>query len=77
LVATFVLQLIAAIRLVDEPHDDGQVRTIAVLVVVCFLIGIARAWELIGGPSIGLGREIGARSASDDAEVVAEPRGGP
>src|ERR1700759_2591518 len=68
LVATFVLQLIAGIRLIDAPNDSGQVRTIAVLVVVCFLIGVARAWELIGGPSIGLGREIGARLRPDNVD---------
>jgi hypothetical protein len=36
------------------------VNTIAALVVICFLIGIARAWELIGGPSFGFSREVAA-----------------
>jgi hypothetical protein len=30
------------------------------MVVICFLIGIARAWELIGGPSIGITHEVTA-----------------
>jgi len=55
LAATFVLQLLAGVDVIADPTDAGTMRMIAVLVVVCFLVGIARAWELIGGPSIGIG----------------------
>jgi hypothetical protein len=60
LAGTFVVQLIEAVNVITQPGDSGAVSTIAVLVVVCFLIGIARSWELIGGPSIGIGHEVGA-----------------
>ncbi len=33
-------------------------NTIAILVVFCFLIAISRAWELIGGPEIGIAPEV-------------------
>ena len=48
----FVLQLWYGLRLLDDDADVGALRGVCVLVVVCFLIGIARAWELVGGPSL-------------------------
>ncbi len=46
--------------MIADPGNSGDVNTIAILVVCCFFIGIARAWELIGGPSIGITREVTA-----------------
>jgi hypothetical protein len=81
LTATFVLQLLAGLGAASDSHDVGSVRTIAILVIVCFLIGIARAWELIGGPSIGLGRELAAiaraRVPADRTDAVGPERGQP
>ncbi|HEY1915414.1 MAG TPA: hypothetical protein VGH27_07540 [Streptosporangiaceae bacterium] len=60
LALVFASQLWQGIDLLGDPHDVGAVDTIAILVVICFLIGIARSWELIGGPSIGLRQEVSA-----------------
>jgi len=60
LVLVFILQLVAGARVLGHPHETGPFRVIAVLVIACFLIGIARSWELIGGPSIGIGHEVRA-----------------
>jgi hypothetical protein len=60
LAVTFVLQLIEGLDINAHPGDSGAVNTIAILAVVCFLIGIARAWELVGGPSIGIAHEVTA-----------------
>jgi hypothetical protein len=78
LATVFVIQLVNGIQIVSRPAETGAANTIAVLVVICFLIGIARSWELIGGPSIGIAAEVLARvharqSAGHDAR---DGRGG-
>jgi hypothetical protein len=61
LVITFGLEFVYALQTIWHPHHStGSIRGIAVLVIVCFLIGISRSWELIGGPSIHLRRELTA-----------------
>lgn len=58
LIAIFGLQLYYALRLISNADDVGAARGIAVLIIVCFFVGIARGWELVGGPSISLRREL-------------------
>jgi hypothetical protein len=58
LVVVFSLQLVYGVTVAVHPRDGGDVDTLAVLVFVCFIIGIARSWELIGGPTIRLHREV-------------------
>ncbi|MGZ6859740.1 MAG: hypothetical protein ACXVFX_21765 [Blastococcus sp.] len=60
LAVTFVIQLVESVLIVTSSSDPGAVDTIAILVIVCFLIGISRAWELIGGPSFGIAHEVTA-----------------
>jgi hypothetical protein len=54
LAIVYAVQLYAAIGLDRNRHNADDLETICILVVVCFLIGIARAWELVGGPTIDL-----------------------
>jgi hypothetical protein len=73
LVVLFTVQMVQGIVVIAKPDNASAVNTIAVLVVVCFLIGIARAWELIGGPSFSFTHELGSlvrdhQNGSDDPE---------
>jgi hypothetical protein len=76
LVAAFGLQVFFALRLISNAHDVGAARGIAVLIIVCFFIGIARAWELVGGPSIGISHELmaiaRARVRDQDTPIATE-----
>jgi hypothetical protein len=58
LVVVFGLELLYGVRLIADKGDLGALDGVAVLVIFCFLIGIARSWELIGGPSIGFFTEL-------------------
>jgi hypothetical protein len=54
----FVFQLYYAIELLRQSNNANAVQAIGFLVIICFIIGISRAWELIGGPSVGITHEI-------------------
>jgi hypothetical protein len=79
LIVIFVAQLVEGIEVIAHPGDSGAVNTIAILVAICFLIGIDRAWELIGGPSIGITQEVTAlvrdhkRSVDDRSDKAPPP----
>jgi hypothetical protein len=70
LAATLVIQLIQGVDVLAQPRDTNAVQTIAALVVVCALIGIARSWELIGGPEIALWREFTALARRPEPDEV-------
>jgi hypothetical protein len=57
LLIVFGLQLQTGLTMGNHAGEGG-VNEVAVLVVVSFLIGISRAWELIGAPNIGIGSEL-------------------
>ncbi|HEX3714984.1 MAG TPA: hypothetical protein VHV09_19475 [Trebonia sp.] len=58
LAVIFIYELTSGLDVVADPNDSGSVNTLAVLVICCFLVGIGRSWELIGGPSFGFGHEL-------------------
>jgi hypothetical protein len=58
LIAIFGFQLVNGLELTTKPHDADGISTIAILVIFCFLVGIYRSWDLIGGPSFGVRREV-------------------
>jgi hypothetical protein len=60
MLVTFGFQVESGVRLIAHHHDPGAAETLAILVIVCFMLGIYRSWELIGGPEIGFGHELAA-----------------
>jgi hypothetical protein len=54
LVPLYGYQLISAVALLDKPGDTDALQAEAIVVVICFLVGIGRAWELLGGRRTGI-----------------------
>jgi hypothetical protein len=58
MLVVFAFQVVNGVRLLSNEHNHGAADTLAVLVIACFMLGIYRSWELIGGPEIGFGHEL-------------------
>ncbi|MFZ0385979.1 MAG: hypothetical protein WAL22_09970 [Solirubrobacteraceae bacterium] len=58
LIVVLVFQLRSGTTLIRHHHNHNAFQAISILVVSCFVIGISRSWELIGGPAIGLTHEL-------------------
>ena len=69
----FAWQMETAIRLWIHPRDRHLVGELAVVVVISFTYGIARAWELIGGPQVGVVTEMGRLLHSTPTDAEAAP----
>jgi hypothetical protein len=50
LAVVFGFQIDSAAQLLSDEHDSGPIETVAFLVIISYIIGISRAWEMIGGP---------------------------
>ena len=66
----FAYAAVVGFELAHRPGDEGLEQTLCVLIVVLFLIGIARAWQLIGARDASLvgevARTIGSRRGPTD-----------
>ena len=73
-VGLFAYQVVIGILLHHATHGRPDVTTLAVLTIVLFLVGIARAWQLIGARDTSLLAEVGATLRSRTQDPAA---GGP
>jgi hypothetical protein len=62
----FAYEAVVGVQLALDQRAHGYVSTLAVLTIVLFLVGIARAWQLIGARDSGLFREMLATFRAHD-----------
>jgi hypothetical protein len=74
LAVMFVIQLAEGVAITGSAGNTGAVDVIAILVIVCFLIGIARSWELVGGPSFGIAHEVTSLVRGHQSEPADEDK---
>jgi hypothetical protein len=58
-VGTYVYQFVVGVMLVVNPHDSGQVFTMAYLVIASFAVALSRAWGLLEGRHLRRGQPAG------------------
>jgi hypothetical protein len=59
LLVVFGLQIVFGVVLIIRPHDVGALANVGYVLVASLLIGIGRAWELVGEWNTGLFSSVG------------------
>jgi uncharacterized protein involved in response to NO len=82
LAVAFLYQIFEGLAVTGNPDNTGAMNSIAVIVVVCFLVGIQRSWELIGAPSIAITHEVSelvrhGRTGTEPQDVAERDGAGP
>ncbi|MGH9129187.1 MAG: hypothetical protein ACRDY2_09525 [Acidimicrobiales bacterium] len=80
IVATFGFELAAGIDLLLHPRSQSSIELVSNLLVVSLLIGVARAWELVGRRDTGIisslavlaGRDLVDRSHMSEGALAEE-----
>ncbi len=65
-----------AVQVIRQPHDTGYVYGLAYLLVGTYVLGVGRAWELLGARDEGLLSLLGVRRGRRDDAPVVPPGGG-
>ncbi len=77
LLLVFGFQIFFGIELVTDPHHGGTLANIGDVLIASLLIGIARAWELVGDWDTGvvssIGRLIGHQPRSSSTTELGGP----
>lgn len=82
LLVAFGFELYEGIVLIDHPHRRGALEMVGYLLIASLLIGITRAWELVGDWDAGIVSSIallvGRKSAlTDQGGAATDPDGQP
>ncbi len=76
LVVVFGLQIVFGVQLIIHPHHTGPLDDLGYVLVASLLVGVGRAWELVGDWDTGLftsiGVLIGRHQQAAPAEVSEE-----
>ena len=65
LLTTFAFELGVGVELIRNPHSSGAAEVLGNLLVALLIIGIARAWELVGDRDTGIIASIAVLSGHD------------
>lgn len=81
LLSAFGFDIGAGVQLLAAPHSRGGAETLGYVLVALVLIGIARAWELVGDRDTGILASIivlaGLDRGDDGHDVAGKSGGGP